>query len=208
MNILDTMQWRYATKRMTNQKVTEKQLDTILEAIRLSPSAYGLQPYTLLVTKDNKLITDIYQRACPQPVVKQCSHLLIFKTLKKITPNYIDNYLKQLQVIRNLSDNDRQAYQSKIDKVLFASNFNHFEWAKHQTYIALGVGLIAAASLDIDATPIEGFDPTALNHILDLDTHIEETTLMMAIGYRDTQEDTLIGLPKVRKSMEELIQRR
>lgn len=202
------MQWRYATKRMTSQTVEKEALDTILEAIRLSPSAYGLQPYTLLVTQDSNLIETIFQEACPQPVIRQCSHLLVFKTLKKITPDYIATYLHRLQTTRHLPDSYIQGYQEKIEKALFQSSTDHFSWAKHQTYLALGIGLVAAASLHIDATPIEGFDPQALHRVLAIDTEVEETTLMMTIGYRDTKEDTLADQPKIRKSTNELIERR
>ncbi len=207
MNIIETLNWRYATKRMTSQKVSQEDLETILEAIRLSPSAYGLQPYKIIVTDKKELINTIFEKACPQPVVKQCSHLIIFKTLKKITSEYVENYLKNMQKMRNASDEYIDTYRNKISFALLDSSNNNFNWAIHQTYLALGVALFAAAQLRIDATPMEGFSPDALNKILNLDTDKESTILLLALGYRDEKEDHLSKYPKVRKLKEEIIEK-
>ncbi len=208
MNILETLNWRYATKRMTSKKVSTEDLDTILEAIRLSPSAYGLQPYKIIVTENKELINTIFEKACPQSVVQQCSHLIIFKTLKKMTSEYVESYLENMKKVRNVSDEYIETYRTKITSALVNDSVNNFNWATHQTYLTLGVALFTAAQLRIDATPIEGFSPNALNKILNLDTDKESTTLMMTLGYRDEKEDHLAKLPKVRQSKEELIERK
>ena len=85
MNLIEALKWRYATKRMTGEKIGEKELETILEAIRLTPFAYGLQPYKVIVTENKELLHEIYEKSCPQIVVQQCSHLLIFKAKKRLT---------------------------------------------------------------------------------------------------------------------------
>ncbi len=206
MNIIDTLNWRYATKRMTSQKVSQKDLETILEALQLSPSAYGLQPYKIVVTNNKELINTIFEKACPQPVVQQCSHLIIFKTLKKVTNEYVENYLQKMQKVRKTSDKYIETYRNKITTTLMNKSDDNFNWATHQTYLALGIALVTAGQLRIDTTPIEGFSPDELNKILNLDTNKESTTVMLALGYRNEEEDHLSQFPKVRLSAKELIE--
>lgn len=207
MNIIEALNWRYATKRMTGQKVPENDLNTILEAIRLTPTAYGLQPFKVIVTENKDLLDEIFEKSCPQLVIQQCSHLLIFKTRKKLNEEYVEGYLKEMQRLRKSTDEYIGSYRTKIHKVIENPQINKFSWMIRQTYIALGYATFAAAQLGIDATPIEGFDEQALNEILKLDTDREEAVVMLTLGYRDEKEDKLINLPKIRKPMDLMVER-
>lgn len=206
MNLIETLNWRYATKRMLDKKIPQEQISEILEAIRLAPSAYGLQPFNVIVTENKELIQKIHDESCPQIVVLQCSHLLIFKTMKTFSEDYVELFLAQMKEARKVDDEYIDGYRNKIRKVMEKPDVNKFEWAALQTYIALGYATIAAANLKIDATPIEGFSPKALDKLLDLNTKEEGTTVMLALGYRDEEEDHLCGKPKVRKSMENMVE--
>lgn len=207
MNLIEALKWRYATKRMTGEKIGEKELETILEAIRLTPSAYGLQPYKVIVTENKELLHEIYEKSCPQIVVQQCSHLLIFKAKKKLTEDYMEGFLAEVKRSRNTTDEYIASYRSKIHNVIQNPVVNTFNWAVHQTYIALGYATFAAAQMGIDATPIEGFDAAALNRLLSLNTEDEEAVVMLTLGYRNEKEDRLALQPKVRKPLDLLVER-
>lgn len=208
MKLISTLNWRYATKRMTEQKVEEKNLHTILEAIRLSPSAYGLQPYKVIITENKSLLHTIFEKSCPQVIIQQCSHLLIFKAKKELDSNYVEHYLSAMQVARNVSDEYVDNYRNKINNnVINNPTINTEHWIAKQVYIALGFGMIAAAELGIDTTPIEGFNPDVLNEVLGLDTKRETTVVLLALGYRDEQEDHLANVPKIRQTLEQLVEK-
>lgn len=207
MNIIEPLNWRYATKRMTGGKLPEKDLESILEAIRLTPSAYGLQPYRVIVTENRELITQIYEQSCPQVVLQQCSHLLIFKAKKRLDEVYVEGFLEEFRRVRNASDLQIDGYREKIRRVINDPAINTFSWTTHQTYLALGYATYAAAQLGIDATPIEGFNPKALNRLLALNEEEEETVLMLTLGYRNAGEDRLAHQPKVRKPLHKLVER-
>ena len=207
MNIIEPLNWRYATKRMTGGKLPEKELQSILEAIRLAPSAYGLQPYRVIVTENRELIEQIYEQSCPQVVLQQCSHLLIFKAKKRLDEAYVEGFLQEFRSARNATDAHIDSYLEKIQRVINDPTIYTFSWTTHQTYLALGYATFAAAQLGIDATPIEGFNPKALNKLLSLDEEKEETVLMLTLGYRDAGEDRLAHQPKVRKPLHKLVER-
>lgn len=207
MNLIETLNWRYATKRMTDKKVSEQDLNTILEAIRLTPTAYGLQPFKVIVTDKQDVLDAIYDKSCPQIVVKQCSHLIIFKAYKKLDENYVEGYLSEMKKARNATDEYIDGYRAKIQRVIDNPAINKFSWMMRQTYIALGFACIAAAELGIDTTPIEGFDAQALNEYLGLDPEQEEAVVLLTLGYRNESEDHLAAKPKIRKSMEMLVER-
>ena len=207
MDLIEALNWRYATKRMTGEKIAESDLNIILEAIRLTPTAYGLQPFKVVVTRNEDLIGEIYRKSCPQIVIRQCSHLLVFKARKKLDSEYLEGYLKEMKRQRNSTDEYIDGYRSKILRVIDDPQINKFSWMIRQTYIALGYATFAAAQLGIDATPIEGFDEQALNEILKLDTDREEAVVMLTLGYRDEKEDKLVNLPKIRKPMNLMVER-
>ncbi|MDD2910157.1 MAG: NAD(P)H-dependent oxidoreductase [Petrimonas sp.] len=207
MDLIEALNWRYATKRMTGEKIAESDLNIILEAIRLTPTAYGLQPFKVVVTRNEDLICEIYRKSCPQIVIRQCSHLLVFKARKKLDSEYLEGYLKEMKRQRNSTDEYIDGYRSKILRVIDDPQINKFSWMIRQTYIALGYATVAAAASRIDATPIEGFDAQSLNEVLRLDTEKEEAVVMLALGYRDEKEDKLIYLPKIRKPMDLLVEK-
>lgn len=208
MDLIGKLNWRYATKRMTGEKISEQDLEKILETIRLTPTAYGLQPFKVIVTENKELLDEIFEKSCSQVVINQCSHLLIFKANKKLDEEYVEGYLKELKRARNETDEYVNSYRAKIHKVIENPTINKFSWMIRQTYIALGFAMFAAAELGIDSTPIEGFDVQAMNELLGLDTEKEEAVVLLTLGYRDTRADHLYSKPKVRKSMKKLVERR
>lgn len=206
MNLIESLQWRYATKRMVDKKVPQNQIDEILEAIHLAPTAYGLEPYKVIVTENKELIQEIFEKACPQIVVEQCSHLLIFKTMKTLSEDYVEAHLQRMKEVRNATDEAVGVYRTKINELIQRTGANLPVWASRQTYIALGYAMVASANLQVDSTPIEGFNPQALDKLLNLDTDKEGTTVLLTLGYRDAENDHLVKYPKIRKPLSDLVE--
>ena len=206
MDIIEALNWRYATKRMNGEKIPESDLEQILESIRLAPTSYGLQPFRLLVIKNRELLEKIYEEACPQVVIKQCSHLIVFKALKRINDDVLKCYVDEMTRVRNTSEEENDKFRDKIRKVMDNPNINKFSWTIRQTYLALGYATFAAAQLKIDSTPIEGFNAAALNKLLELDVEKEEAVVLLTLGYRDDEADKMHKKPKVRQPMESFVQ--
>jgi len=204
-NTLETRNWRYATKKFdASKKVSDEDLDTILEAIRLSASSYGLQPYHILVVADKEIREKLKPFSWGQSQITDASHLIVFANQSDFGGELVDDYLTNLSETRNVPLEQLQGYgdfaKSKlIDLPLEVKN----NWTAKQVYIALGNALQAAAELEIDSTPMEGIEPEKYDEILNLKEKGLTTAVVLAIGYR-SEEDQAQHLAKVRKSKEEL----
>lgn len=208
MNFLEALEWRYATKRMTGESVPEATLERILDATRLAPSSYGLQPYTIKVISDRALLERIHDEAAPQPQVKECSHLLVFATKTDLDDSTVDRYMELTASERGVAVADLSGFAEAIKGTIngFATTAEKQAWAAKQAYIALGFTLAAAAVERIDASPMEGFNPSALDQTLQLDKENLSSVVIAALGYRDTELDQMANAPKVRRPLPQLIQ--
>jgi nitroreductase/dihydropteridine reductase len=206
MNFLESLNWRYATKRMTGEKVPQEKVDTILEAARLAPTASGIQPFSILAISDRQLLEKIRPIAHNQPQITEASHLLVFAAWDDITPDKVDYVHDLVAKERNLAP-DTQASTVNRLKGFFKSlsKDERFHWAARQTYIAFGMAIAAAAIERVDATPMEGFRNAELDELLGLKEKGLRSTSLLALGYRDTANDRLVNLKKVRRPKEELI---
>lgn len=206
MNLIDVLNWRYAAKRMTGDIIPKSDLNQILEAIRLAPSSYGLQPFSVTMVESRDKLNEIYEKASPQPVLKQCSHLLIFKARTRIDSELVESYLEDMAKARNATEEQVENTRKRIGSIQNNPSFNRLSWSMRQAYIALGYGTFAAAQLGIDSTPMEGFDVDALNNLLVLDVEKERAAVMLALGYRSEDEDHSIKYAKVRRSPEKMFE--
>ncbi|MFD2936244.1 NAD(P)H-dependent oxidoreductase [Spirosoma flavum] len=205
MELLEAMNWRYAAKKMNGQKVPAEKLNTILEAIRLSASSAGLQPYTVVVIDNHELKGKIHELACPQPQVVEGSHLLVFASWTNVEAAQIDAYMQLIADTRGVSAESLTPFSDSIKGgILSKTPEDRFIWAARQAYIALGSGLIAAALEHVDATPMEGFNAAALDEILDLPAKGLKSVALLALGYRDEEKDFLSKAPKVRRARKDL----
>ncbi|WP_209330832.1 NAD(P)H-dependent oxidoreductase [Lunatimonas salinarum] len=206
--VIENLRWRYATKRMSGNEVPEDKLETILEAVRLTATSNGLQPFTLLLVSDLEVRKKIQQAAFNQPQIVEGSHLLVFAAWKTISEQRIRTYFEQVYRERNLPAGSLASYeQSLINRFASMSEKDQFEWAARQAYIGLGSALIAAAEERVDSTPMEGFNPEEVDSILQLEKLGLGSATMLAMGYRDQQADPMVHAPKVRRPMEELLVR-
>ena len=208
MNFIESLNKRYASKQMNGKKVSPEKVETILESIRLAPTSMGLQPFKVLVVENQELKDSIFEKSAQgQPQIPKSSHLLIFACYKKITEEIIAEYYERIIATRpTLPLAKVTAYRQMILKSLDRPDEVNFSWAARQAYIALGFALTAAAVENVDSVPIEGYNPAALDELLELEDKNLGSVCMMAIGYRDEETDYNATLPKVRKTNTELFE--
>jgi nitroreductase len=204
-NFIKNANWRYATKKFdATKKVSDADLQTLKEAIRLSASSYGLQPYQVILVENPELRAQLQPAAWGQAQLVDASHVLVFANVTNIGDAEIDAYLNNMAETRGLPLDALQGYgdfmKSKIS-TLPVEQRNI--WTSKQTYIALGNLLSAAAELNIDVTPMEGFEPEKVNEILGLNERGLHASLIAPIGYRHA-DDATQSYAKVRKSEQEL----
>ena len=204
MSLKDSLSWRYATKRMTGGKVPQEKVDKILEAIRLAPTSFGLQPFKVIVIEDEKLREEIFNTACQQPQIKEASHVLVFAANKKVTAEQVQEYMELIATTRGIPVESLDGFKAMFDGIVAATAEQNFVWTARQAYLAFGVGIVAAALEQVDATPMEGFNPQALDKILGLEEQNLGSTTILTLGYRDEANDSLVKAAKVRKSMDKL----
>jgi len=206
MHLIEALQWRYATKRMTGEKVPEEKVETILEAIRLAPTSSGIQPFNILHITDKQLLEKIKPIANSQAQITEASDLLVFAAWADVSGQHIDAVYDRIATERNLAPGAQKDYVEKL-KTRFAGYTPEYraQWAARQVYIALGVAISAAAIEKVDATPMEGFRNAELDQLLGLNERGLRSYALMAIGVRDTTNDKLVHLKKVRRPKEELI---
>ena len=202
MSLIDKLNWRYATKRMTGAKVPQEKVDRILEAIRLTPTSYGFQAFKVFVIENPELKEQICNAAYQQPQVKEASHLLIFAAVKNIDAQQADDYVALTAATRGKTVESLSGMRSMFDGVVGAED--NFGWTARQTYIALGIALVAAAIEEVDATPMEGFSNEAVDKLLGLSEQNLGSVSIMTLGYRDAENDHYATAAKVRKSKEEM----
>ncbi|MEB2777260.1 NAD(P)H-dependent oxidoreductase [Algoriphagus sp. D3-2-R+10] len=206
MQVLENLKWRYATKSMNGIPAPQEKVDYILEAVRLSASSSGLQPYEILVITDQEVKERIKPIAWNQSQITDASHVLVFAAWDDYTPERINSVFKYNNEQRNLPDSVTDDYRNKLINSYTAKtaeeNFNH---TAKQAYIALGTALIAAAEQEVDSTPMEGFDAAALDEILDLKSKGLRSVVVLPLGYRNEDKDWLVNMKKVRTPTEKFV---
>ncbi|MFC6877108.1 NAD(P)H-dependent oxidoreductase [Flavobacterium myungsuense] len=202
---LENQNWRYATKKFdSTKKISTEDFNTLKEAIRLSSSSYGMQPYKIIMVENPEVRAQLQPAAWGQSQIVDASHLLVFANITNFGNDDIDSVLNVFTSERGLPENALDGYGGFIkSKIATLSEEVKNVWTAKQTYLALGNLLNAAAELKIDVTPMEGFDPTAVNEILGLEKLGLNASLLATIGYRHEEDETQ-HYKKVRKSTEEL----
>ena len=206
MTLIEKLNWRYATKRMNGTKVPQEKINRILEAIRLAPTSFGLQAFKVIVVEDPALKERIFNEACPQPQIKEASHVLIFAASKNVSADQVNDYMNLIAETRDIPVEALAGFRAAFDGVVAGTPEQNFVWTARQAYIAFGVGIVAATNEDVDATPMEGFSTEALDKVLGLAEQNLSATTILTLGYRDEKTDTLVHAAKVRKSKSALFE--
>jgi len=208
MSVLNNLKWRYATKKMNGQKVAAEKLENILEAIQLAPTSIGMQPFTVLVIEDPELKAKIAPAIYNQPQITEGSHVLVFAAWKEYSNENVGKYINNIATLRGIPVESLDGLRNMVSGSISGKTPEQLlNWNMRQAYIALGTGLVAAAEEKVDATPMEGFDPDALDRVLGLQEKGLRSTVILALGYRDTEKDKYSSATKIRRAKEELFVR-
>ena len=205
--LLETLQWRYATKKMDPTKtVPQDKVERILEAVRLTASSSGLHPYEVFVVTNPALREQIKPHAWNQSQVTDASHLLVFAAWDNYTVERINQRFDLVNEVRGFKNEGWEAYRQQILATYpqrdAETNYQH---AARQAYIGVGTALIAAAQEQVDSTPMEGFDPAKVDDILNLRAKGLRSVVMLPLGYRADEGDWLVNLKKVRRPREQFV---
>ena len=198
--LLTCMQWRYAVKKFDSErKIPKDQWAALEQAIALSPSSYGLQPWLFLVIQNKAIRQRLFLASMGQRKVVDCSHLVVFAARTDITELDISRWGSRLAEVRHIPELELAKMHSVMsgDLVIGHRHAIAGEWAKRQVYLALGIFLASAAVTGIDTCPMEGFDPKAYDDILELTARGYTTAVVATAGYRSS-DDTSASEAKVR----------
>ncbi|MCF6295263.1 MAG: NAD(P)H-dependent oxidoreductase [Flavobacteriaceae bacterium] len=206
MNIIEKLQWRYATKKFDSKLyVSTEKLNILKEAFNLTATSYGLQPIKLVIIKNKALQANLLEHSMNQEQVAQASHVLVFCIETKIDEDYIEAYFSRVKTIRNTPDDISKPFKDYlIEDFKIKTIENIKDWAINQAYLAMGNLLTVCAIEDIDACPMEGFNPKKYDDLLKLNDKGLQSILVMPIGYR-AKDDMFAGFKKVRKTVAESI---
>ncbi|WP_323779766.1 NAD(P)H-dependent oxidoreductase [Thalassovita sp.] len=202
----EKLSWRYATKKMDPAKtVPDDKIEAILEAISLAPTSSGLQPFEVIVVKNPETRAKLSEAAMGQKQLTEGSHVLVFAAWDNYSEERINAVAAQMADERGTNEM-LDAYYSRLKALYLPRDAQvNFEHSARQAYIALGIALTAAAFEEVDATPMEGFDPAAVDEILGLRARGLRSVLVVPLGYRQEEGDWLVNLKKVRRPRDHFV---
>lgn len=208
MELIKALEWRYATKKMTKQVVIEDHINHIIKAIDLAPTSSGLQPFEVFIITNSTIKEQLLPIAFNQSQIIDASHVLVFAAWDHYTEERIDKSFSYMNKQRDMPDSTTDDYVRRLKHTLFqwTDDEQHHHAAK-QAYIAFALAMAAAAELRVDTVPIEGFNKTSLDKLLNLRERGLKSCLILPLGYRDQENDWLFPLKKIRKPLENLITR-
>lgn len=209
-SLLDALHWRYATKLFDPaRKIPADQWAALEQALVLTPSSYGLQPWKFIVVTDPALKAKLRPASWNQSQIEDCSHLVVFLAKEDITEGDLDRFIARTSEVRGVSPESLGGYRGYMlgDLVQGPRHMVIAEWAARQVYIALGQFMASAALLGIDTCPMEGIEPAKYDEILGLKGSGYRTLAACPAGYR-SPADKYAGLPKVRYEAGDVIQQR
>lgn len=208
MSLHERLNWRYATKKMDpSRKVPDDKIDAILKAIQLAPTSSGLQPFEVIVVTNPEVKAKLRAAAYDQAQVTDGSHVLVFAAWDNYTEARIDAVVAETAAQRGASETLTAYYERLKSMYLPRSAEVNFEHAARQAYISFGIAVTAAAFEEVDATPMEGFDPAQVDEILGLRAQGLRSVTLLPLGYRAQEGDWLANLPKVRKPIDRLVKK-
>lgn len=201
--IIEDLNWRYATKKFDpTLKLSEEQLEIIMESLRLTASSFGLQAYKIFLIENPELRRELTAASYGQTPVSEASHLFIFCANTKVSEEDVSAYMSLISQERNVPSDNLQGFANGIqNSVNNMSSEQLISWTTKQTYIALGQLMNTCAALRVDCLPMEGFDSFKYDQILGLETQNLTATLVCPVGFRH-KEDASQHKKKVRKARE------
>jgi len=205
--ILKQLKWRYATKKFdATRRISETDWRTLEESLLLSPSSYGLQPWTFIIVTDPDVRKQLVAASWNQRQVADASHMVVFAIRKDIDESHVDRYIDRIVEVRGVPREGLEQYRQTMHSHVKrrGDGFDVNAWSARQIYIALGTFMTVAAMLGIDTSPMEGIDPKQYDQILGLEKQGLATLCACPAGYR-AADDKYAQMPKVRFKHEDVI---
>ena len=204
-NVVEALKWRYATKQYdVTKKLTDEQVATLKERLRLAPSSFGVQPWHFIVVENTELREKLRAAGYGQAQITDASHFIVLASEKNVDVTLVKKYMESIASQKNIPIESLSGFSDMVNGAIAAKGeAGAREWAARQVYIALGVLLTAAALEQIDATPMEGFDSKAFDDILGLEARGLSSQVVVALGFR-SEHDEAAQAPKVRYSEKEV----
>lgn len=206
-HIVDALKWRYATKAFDpSRKIPAETWEKLEESLILTPSSFGLQPWQFLVIDDPALREQLLPHAWNQRQVVDASHLVVFAVPRSVDDSVVDRFLQATADSRGIDVSELDGFRKMMVGFVVQGMDagQQKDWAVRQSYIALGQFMLAAAMLEIDTCPMEGFIPAEFDSILGLEEQDLTTAVLCPAGYR-SGEDKYAIFPKVRYDKSELV---
>jgi nitroreductase len=205
--VTEALHWRYATKKFDPTKRIPADTWAALEqALVLSPSSFGLQPWKFVVVQDPATRERLSGAAHGQRQPVDCSHFVVFAGRTNLGAKDVDSYVARIAEVRGVPKDSLKGYgdimKGSAEQMRTAGHLD--AWAARQVYIALGEFMTSAALLGVDACPMEGIEPPKFNEILGLAAKGYNALCACAAGYR-AADDKYAGAPKVRFSAQDVI---
>tara|TARA_Y100000296_G_C5081740_1_gene210311 strand:- start:169 stop:798 length:630 start_codon:yes stop_codon:yes gene_type:complete len=209
MNLIEKLNWRYATKKFDqDKKITDDQIDILAESLRLCASSFGLQPWKFIIVENKELKEQLVPASYGQGQVAEASHHVVFCAPKNFGAKEVRDYIEDIAETRGSKIEDLEGFEKVMLSFLERKNEAEvFEWAKNQVYIAMGSFLVCCAELGIDACPMEGIIPAEYDRILDLEKEELTTVVACPIGYR-ASDDKYASTQKVRFPLDKVVEKR
>lgn len=208
MSLLEDLNWRYATKRYDSEKKVEAdKIAKILEAARMAPSSYGIQPVRIISISNQELKEKMVPVAWGQKIIQDCSHVLVFAAWDKYTAERIDAIFDYTTEKRGIPQGTAFGSRSQqiADSQIEMTDEQAFQDTSRQACISFGVAIAQAAELKVDTTPMGGFNNSELDELLGLTDKGLKSVYLLAVGYRKEEGDWLVNLNKVRNPTEEFV---
>lgn len=206
MKSIAALKWRYATKKFDSEIILpQEKIDILKRSFNLTATSYGLQPLKLVVVQDKQMQKKLKAASYGQKQVDTASHVLVICIEKEVGKEFIENYFKYVQDIRNTPDDVLHPFRESLIGDFEKKPVDEVRiWATHQAYLVLGTLLTVCAVEEIDSCPMEGFEPEKYDDILELDKHNLQSVLVLPVGVR-AGDDFFAGLKKVRRPLEETV---
>ncbi len=204
--IIEALKNRYATKVFdTNKKVSDADLQTILESARLAPSSFGIEAWKFLVVNNPEIRAQLRAAGYDQPKFTDASHLIVLAR-RTDSENISNELIERTAATQGKTVEDLAGLKQMVDgSIAFKTGTNTFDsWTAAQTYIALGVMIETSALMGVDSCPMEGFDAQKVDEILGLADKKLAVVTILALGYRG--DDAYATLPKTRRNFDEVVE--
>lgn len=190
MSFLENLNWRYATKKFdANKKVEEEKIQKIRDAIRLAPTSLGVQMFSVVEVENQEIKEKLKETAFGQPQIVDADRVFVFNA-RLDSENRIEN------MFSNMSGGDTEVRNTALAQYEgmvkgFVSNLDRdglFTWSTKNAAIALGFALAAAAELNVDSCPMDGFNPSSAKEVLGLSDDFMPVAIL-TLGYRDDSDE-------------------